>query len=306
MHRGHRSLELLEGRWIRRAANDFPCEQPRHVCCLEQAFRRLQATQRIADFGEPALDRRNCRSFDAGAAAVGGALPEPAQFTLQRLDRAARHRLLQRPTDLCEFCEQPSADLLEGARLLGPANLGARGDRAEGPLGRREAAMVVVTRRAARSGAARTPAATVIQRILAAARRATAATRAGLFTPGPCDLPRNTRFHCRIRMLDRVQRSPDGSVKPAKGDRQWMAALIPGAVFVLRVKMRLRPPRAAGSQRHKKSGTSCWAAPNREVFSVSTSLPERQLRARRPRDFAISQRMLLIAASSDPPSRRKR
>ena len=138
MHRGHRSLELLEGRWIRRAANDFPCEQPRHVCCLEQAFRRLQATQRIADFGEPALDRRNRRSLDAGAAAVGGALPEPAQFTLQRLDRAARHRLLQRPTDLCEFCEQPSADLLEGARLLGPANLGARGDRAEGPFGRRD------------------------------------------------------------------------------------------------------------------------------------------------------------------------
>jgi hypothetical protein len=66
-----------------------------------------------------------------------------------------------------------------------------------------------------------------------------------------------------------------------------MAALIPGAVFVLRVKMRLRPAPSAGSQRHKKSGISCWAAPNREAFSASISLPERQLRAA-ARDFAIS------------------
>src|SRR3954466_6066179 len=30
-------------------------------------------------------------------------------------------------------------------------------------------------------------------------------------------------------------------MKPANLDRQWMAALIPGAVFAVRVKMRLRP-----------------------------------------------------------------
>jgi len=41
--------------------------------------------------------------------------------------------------------------------------------------------------------------------------------------------------------VDRVQRSPNGRCEPASVDRQWMAALIPGAVFVLRVKMRLRP-----------------------------------------------------------------
>jgi hypothetical protein len=69
-------------------------------------------------------------------------------------------------------------------------------------------------------------------------------SKTGRFTvpwpPDLCYLPRNPRFHCRIRVLDRVQRSPNGRCEPASVDRQWMAALIPGAVFVLRVKMRLR------------------------------------------------------------------
>src|SRR3954447_726218 len=40
--------------------------------------------------------------------------------------------------------------------------------------------------------------------------------RAAPWPPDLCTLPRNTRFHCRIRVLDRVQRSPNGRYEAGK------------------------------------------------------------------------------------------
>ena len=231
---------LIEGRWDSSgAANDFfPCVSwPSHA--LLASIRLSTRLSSHADASLISASRRSIAatvgSLDAGAAAVSRTLAEPDQITLQRLDRAARHRPFATSQRIvCEFCEQPSADLLEGARLLGPANLGARRDRAEGPFGRRGVAMVLMTRRAGRGPAPpgrRPPPSSRGSWPRPAGSGRCRDLRLWASPPGPCDLPRTTRFHCRIRMLDRVQQAQTASVKPAKGDRQWMAALIPGAVL---------------------------------------------------------------------------
>jgi len=55
-------------------------------------------------------------------------------------------------------------------------------------------------------------------------------------------------------------------MKPANVDRQWMAALIPGAVFAVRVKMRLRPADMPPVRRIKAPG---WRAQKKPKVAKS-------------------------------------
>jgi hypothetical protein len=164
--------------------------------------------------------------------------------------------------DLGEIIAQPSDALFDAAGLLRRSGVRAGGDGAKGERrGRWDCTIIPVARGAAVFRAFETPVATVVRTIRAFGNGNVAVAKTGRVTlprpPDLCYLPRNPRFHCRIRVLDRVQRSPNVLLRPASVDRQWMAALIPGAVFVLRVKMRLRPENwqpVSGIRAHRDGG----------------------------------------------------
>src|SRR3954467_1622842 len=66
-------------------------------------------------------------------------------------------------------------------------------------------------------------------------------------------------------------------MKPANVDRQWMAALIPGAVFAVRVKMRLRPADMPPVRGIRAPG---W--PTEKPETVAQAVPFDAGQARRP------------------------
>ena len=79
-----------------------------------QAFRRREAAQRVAHLGKPLLQPCERRAVAAGLPAAVDALGERAHLRLERLDRAARHRLGQRPADLGEIVAQRGERVLVG------------------------------------------------------------------------------------------------------------------------------------------------------------------------------------------------
>ncbi len=66
----------------------------------------VKRAQRIAHLGEPALDTGDRRAVGAGVTAVVDAIGELAHLAFERLDRLARHRLLQHDADLGEVVAQ--------------------------------------------------------------------------------------------------------------------------------------------------------------------------------------------------------
>jgi hypothetical protein len=116
--------------------------------------------------------------------------------------------------DLGEIIAQRMDTLFDAARLLRRSGARARGDGAKGGRrGRWDRTIIPVARGAVVFRAFETPVATVVPTIWAFGHRNVAVAKTGRVTlPRPSDLcyfPRNPRFHCRIRVLDRVQRSPN-------------------------------------------------------------------------------------------------
>ena len=76
----------------------------------DQIFRRRQAAQGVAHFGEPVLDAGQGVAVDAGnvagLAAFGDALREALNLLFDGVDRLARHRLAERAADVAEFVAQ--------------------------------------------------------------------------------------------------------------------------------------------------------------------------------------------------------
>ena len=69
--------------------------------------------------------------------------------------------------------------------------------------------------------------------------------------PDPCTLPRNTRFHCRIRVLDRVQRSPNGRYEAGKRRSTVDGGADPRCSFCRPGKDAVKTCRHAASSRDK-------------------------------------------------------
>jgi hypothetical protein len=121
---------------------------------------------------------------------------------------------LQHQMDFGEIIAQPSDALFDAAGLLRRSGVRAGGDGAKGERRRRwDRTIIPVARGAVVFRAFETPVATVVRTIRAFGHGNVAVAKTGRVTlprpPDLCYLPRNPRFHCRIRVLDRVQRSPN-------------------------------------------------------------------------------------------------
>ena len=120
-HRNDGAFELLERSWVLRIAPDevyFLCQLLHHLGYAEQALGGRQGTQRIAHFGEPALDCRERGTVGTCMAAVVDPVGELAHLVFERLDRSARHRLPKHQANLGEIIAQGIDGLVEAARLL--------------------------------------------------------------------------------------------------------------------------------------------------------------------------------------------
>jgi hypothetical protein len=124
-------------------------------------------------------------------------------------DRAPRHDPSQNQANIGELIEQR----IDSPSVGGTCAKGGRSSRRD----RRSLSFSsgVVTLRVAWTAVA-----LVIWATVPFGRRNAAVAKAGRATlpwlPDRCYLPRNTKFHCRIRVLDRVQRSPNGSRRAGK------------------------------------------------------------------------------------------
>ena len=100
----------------------------------DQIFRRRQVAQRVAHLGEALLEIGQRSGIAAGLPAAADPLGQRADFGFERLDRLARHRVLQRAADLGEIAAQRGERVLVG--LMQRGNLG--GDLAKLVLERRQ------------------------------------------------------------------------------------------------------------------------------------------------------------------------
>ena len=120
-HRDDRPFELLERRRILAVAGDqvdLVRELPHRFVDDDEILGRRHGAQGVAHFGEPAFDAGDGGTIGAGVAGVVDAVRELADFAFERLDRLARHRLLQHGADLGKVVAQRVDRLVEPA---GPA-----------------------------------------------------------------------------------------------------------------------------------------------------------------------------------------
>ena len=110
--RGDGVLELAERRrvFLRDDQIDLVREAVHRLVEADQIFRRRQAAQRVAHFGQAVFDAGQRIAIDAaniaGLAALGDALGQALNLPLDGVDRLARHRLVERLTDVAEFGAQ--------------------------------------------------------------------------------------------------------------------------------------------------------------------------------------------------------
>ena len=126
-HRDDRAFELLEGRGVLGIAADEIdllgelLHRPVHA---DEALGRGQGAQRIAHFSESALDSCKRSPIGVGVAGVVEAVGELAHLCFERLDRLARHGLLEHQADLGEIVAQHIDRLVEAAGLPQRLDLG--------------------------------------------------------------------------------------------------------------------------------------------------------------------------------------
>jgi hypothetical protein len=92
----------------------------------DQIFSRHEIAQGVAYLGKSPFDSAECAAVDAGFAPFRDPLRENLNLHLERFNRVARQRLVQRTADIPEFGSQGSycffdARALEGFNLLGDA-----------------------------------------------------------------------------------------------------------------------------------------------------------------------------------------
>ena len=96
----------VAGIFLRDDQIDLVGETRHRVVEADQVFRRRQAAQRVAHFGEAVFDAGERAAIDAGLAAFGDALGQALDLPFDGVDGLARHRLGERAADLAEFGAQ--------------------------------------------------------------------------------------------------------------------------------------------------------------------------------------------------------
>ena len=106
--RGDGVLELVQRRrvFLRDDEIDLVGEAVDRLVEADQVFRRCQAAQRVAHFGQAVLDARDRPAVDAGLAAFGDALGQALDLLLDGVDGATRHRVVERAADFAKLAAQ--------------------------------------------------------------------------------------------------------------------------------------------------------------------------------------------------------
>ena len=101
------SCSSAAGSWLLAPSRSIFCASRLHrLVEPDEAFGRRQAAQRVAHLGESALEPGQRRGVNAGATLAVDALGERTHLGFERLDRPARHRLLDHEADLGEVVAQ--------------------------------------------------------------------------------------------------------------------------------------------------------------------------------------------------------
>jgi hypothetical protein len=111
-------------------------------------------------------------------------------------------------------------------------------------------------------------------------------------------LPRNTRFHCRIRVLDRVQRSPNGRHEAGKRRSTVDGGPDPRCSFCRPGKDAVKTCERAASSRDK--GTT-RASPNPQRRRSNSGLRCRSSAQAWPPGYAAASALQTSAFRSDRP-----
>ena len=116
-----RAFELAQGRGVslRHDQVDLLRQTGDRVGIADQVFRRCQSMQRVAHFAELALDAGERAGVGAGLAVLGDTPGEFVNLEFDLVQRAARHRLIERAADLGQFLAQRLDRFRDAGRAQG-------------------------------------------------------------------------------------------------------------------------------------------------------------------------------------------
>ena len=116
---GNRGFEMFErgGILLMAACHlvDLARERMNGVDRTRKIFSRRQSAQRVANFGQPLLQRRQCRAVRAATAAGIDARGQHADFAFERFDGAARRGFGQGARDVGEIVAQCTERIVHSA-----------------------------------------------------------------------------------------------------------------------------------------------------------------------------------------------
>ena len=114
-----RALKLLHRRRVPLGDDQIDLLRERRdgFVVTDQIFSRHKVAQGIAHLGQSVFDSDECAAVDAGFAAFRDALCQNLNLHLERFNRVARQRLVQRTADVSELGAQGSYCFFEGRAL---------------------------------------------------------------------------------------------------------------------------------------------------------------------------------------------